>query len=69
MKIIPNDYSTYPPEGVECIVTDGKHYDTAYFIRSGEYKWLKINYAKDNVSDFNSFVPTDWIIPSPYDKL
>jgi hypothetical protein len=36
-----NDYDTYPDEGCDVIVSDGTHYDVAYYIMSGSYKWVK----------------------------
>lgn len=51
---------TYPEEGVEVLVSDGTNYDVAYYLRSGEYKWVKINVKKDTSFGFTSFVPIKW---------
>ena len=51
---------TFPPEGEEVLVSDGFNYDVAWYIRSGEYKWLKSNVIRDITFDFKSFVPIKW---------
>ena len=50
----------FPPEGVVVLVSDGINYDTAYYIRSGEYVWMKTNVKKDSSKKFKSFIPIKW---------
>jgi len=60
---IKNDEdNTFPDEGIEVIVSDNINEDVAWYIRSGEYKWLKTNIKNDEVNDFTSFIPTKWKI-------
>ena len=59
-EIIKNDFGTYPEEGIEVLVTDGIHYDVAYYIMSGEYKWVKKDLIKDDINDFISFPISKW---------
>lgn len=54
------DYHTYPSEGIEVLVSDGTNHDVAYYIMSGEYKWLKVDVKNDNVYDFENFIPIKW---------
>lgn len=42
------------------LVSDGIHYDVAYYIMSVEYKWLKLNVLEDDANLFTSFIPTKW---------
>ena len=60
VKIIKDDDNTFPEEGTTVLVSDGKHYDVAYYIRSSEYKWLKSHIENDDVEDFTSFMPAKW---------
>lgn len=53
-------YETYPPEGVDVLVSDGENFDIAWYIMSGEYKWLKTHIFDDDCYDFTSFIPTKW---------
>ncbi len=55
-----NNSETYPSEGEEVLVTDGKNYDVAWYIMSSEYKWLKCNIEKDTSDDFTYFIPKKW---------
>lgn len=55
-----DNYDSFPKEGIEVLVSDGKHYDVAYYIMSGEYKWVKVDVIQDDINDFNSFVITKW---------
>ena len=48
------------PEGVEVLVSDGTHYDVAYYLKSSEYKWLKVSVKDDDVSDFYNFKVIKW---------
>jgi len=59
-KFFQNDDDHEPPEGIEVLVSDGTNYDVAYYIKSGEYKWLKVNVKDDDVSDFDNFTITKW---------
>ena len=66
VEIIEIDYDTYPPEGYSCIVSDGIHYDVAYYVMSGEYKWLKeTNVEEDEYEDFTSFKILYWKLIDP----
>jgi len=49
-----------PPEGEEVLVSDGCYYDVCYFVKSGEYKWMKVDLINDDVFDFKAFIPTKW---------
>lgn len=49
-----------PPEGVEVLVTDGIHYDVAWYLMSGEYIWRKNILEKDDVIEFTAFTPIKW---------
>lgn len=62
VNINKNNDDTFPEEGLDVMVSDGKHYDVAYYVRSGEYKWLKVNVDLDDANDFTSFVPIKWKI-------
>lgn len=59
-EIIIEDYETYPPEGVEVLISNGRNFDVAYFLMSGEYVWMKVNVKKDNAKKFKSFTPIKW---------
>ena len=39
-ELIDNDYSTYPKEGIDVLVTDGTHMDIAWFLMSSTYEWV-----------------------------
>ena len=60
VTIINEDYDTYPKEGYDVLVSDGIYYDVAFYIMSGEYKWLKSNALKFDTNLFTSFIPTKW---------
>lgn len=57
---VEEDSKTYPPEGVEVLVSDGVHCDVAWYIMSGEYKWVKDDLENDDLLDFTSFVVKKW---------
>jgi len=59
-EIVKDDDDTFPEEGTTVLVSNGKNYDVAYYIRSGEYKWLKSHIENDAADDFTSFTPTKW---------
>lgn len=55
------DYQTYPKEGFPVLVSDGTgNYDVAWFIMSGEYKWVKDDVVNDALINFTSFIITKW---------
>jgi len=54
------DYTTYPDEGVDVIVSDGTHYDVAYYIKSSLYIWFKVDLIADDAVEFKSFNITKW---------
>lgn len=59
--IIENDdFDTYPKEGIDVLVSDGEDYDVAYYLRSGEYKWMKTDLIQDDAHDFKQFIITKW---------
>lgn len=60
INIIKGNYATYPDQGVDVLVSDGKNYDVAWFIMSGDYKWLKNNIKDDTAEEFNSFEISKW---------
>jgi len=60
IKFIEDDSSTYPEEGVDVLVSDGKRHDVAWYIMSGDYKWLKDDVLNDDVNDFKDFIITKW---------
>lgn len=55
-----NDSNTFPPEGVNVLISDGIHYDVAYYLLSGEYVWIKIDLEKDDINDFTAFPIIKW---------
>jgi hypothetical protein len=51
---------TYPKEGYEVLVTDGKgRYDVAWYLMSGEYKWTK-HVSEDVAVNFELFRVEKW---------
>ncbi len=54
------DSSTFPPEGETVLVSDGINYDTAWYVMSSEYKWLKSDLIQDESYDFNQFEIKKW---------
>ena len=58
--LIPNDYETYPNEGISVVVSDGANYDVAYYLMSGEYKWVKVCVKRDCLKNFKDFAVTKW---------
>ena len=58
--IIDEDDKTFPPEGEEVLVSDGKNYDVAYYLRSGEYIWKKVNIEMDRADDLTNFNIIKW---------
>ena len=59
-KHILDEYDTYPPEGIDVLVSDGTHTDVANYLRSSEYKWTKVNVKDDELNDFTNFIPIEW---------
>ncbi len=60
VTFIDKDYSTYPPEGETVLVTDEINYDTAYYLKSSEYKWMKVDILNDDCNIFNQFEIKKW---------
>jgi len=60
IEIIKDDYNTYPKEGIDVLVSDGKNYDVAYYIMSSSYKWVKVDLIEDDINDFTSFIISKW---------
>lgn len=60
ITIIPGDYDTYPPEGIDVLVTDGTHYDVANFLMSSSYVWMKTNLEEDTQREFKDFIVIKW---------
>lgn len=59
-KFDNDNLDTLPPEGEEVLISDGTNYDVAYYVASGEYKWLKSHVEDDDSNDFTSFIPIKW---------
>ena len=59
-NLIIDDYYTYPKEGYPVVVSDSINYDVAWFLMSGEYKWVKDDILNDTLQDFTSFSITKW---------
>jgi hypothetical protein len=53
-------YETFPEEGEDVLVSDGKHFDVAWYLKSGDYKWLKNNISTDESEDFENFKVIKW---------
>lgn len=60
ITIIPGNYDTYPPEGIDMLVTDGTHYDVANFLMSSSYVWMKTNMEEDDQREFKDFPIVKW---------
>jgi hypothetical protein len=61
VKIDENDIHSYPEEGYDVIVSDDKgNCDVAWYLFSGEYKWVKQDVANDDLIDFTNFKVTKW---------
>ncbi len=58
-NIIPDVYQTFPPEGYNVLISDGKHYDVAYYADE-EKIWLKVDIEEDDAKEFTAFKPTKW---------
>lgn len=58
----------YPPEGITVYITDGIDIDEAYYLLSGEYRWIKWDYELDKEVELK-FKPTHWIYFEDYKKL
>ena len=55
-----NDIDTFPNEGIDVLVTDGKKYDVVWYLMSSEYKWMKTDLINDEANEFNSFTIKKW---------
>lgn len=60
VKLLENDYDTYPKEGYSVIVSDGTNYDVAWYLMSSSYVWMKTDVVKDDAKKFNQFKITKW---------
>lgn len=60
VNFIEDDYSTYPKEGYDVIVSDGTHYDVAWYLMSSTYEWRKTDLIADDCIVFNQFKITKW---------
>ncbi len=60
IEIIKDDIDTYPKEGIDVLISDGKNYDVAYYIMSSSYKWLKVDLIEDTANEFTSFIISKW---------
>jgi len=61
LKIKEGLSNSYPITGQEVLVSDGKHYDIAYYLEyPKEDGWFKKHVKKDKFYDFDSFIPTKW---------
>ncbi len=58
-NIYPDIHQTFPPEGIEVLISDGKHYDVAYYVNEDKF-WLKVDIEKDDANEFTAFKPTKW---------
>lgn len=59
----------YPPEGITVVVTNGELVDTAYFLWSSEYRWVKCLFDIDGGLDDEvnlRFEPTHWMFVDDY---
>jgi len=54
------DINTYPSEGEEVIVSDEINYDIAWYIMSGEYRWVKTDVTHDTMNTFTAFEIIKW---------
>ena len=57
---IKGEGDTHPKEGYTVLVSDGINYDTAWYLRSGEYIWKKSDILNDTEPEFNNFPITKW---------
>lgn len=66
-NIDTDTFDEYPPEGITVKVTDGRTIDEAYFIYSGSYRWVKIDYDLDDEVEM-TIQPTHWMYEKDYIK-
>lgn len=59
-EIKEDDIDTYPSEGIDVLISDGKNYDVAYYLMSSEYVWMKVDIALDSADEFKGFTPIKW---------
>lgn len=64
-NIFTDTFDEYPPEGITVKVTDGRTIDEAYFIYSGSYRWVKIDYDLDDEVEM-TIQPTHWMYEKDY---
>lgn len=55
-----NDFETYPKEGIEVIVSDGSHFDVAWYLMSSTYMWMKNDLIADDCEEFAQFKIIKW---------
>jgi len=60
ITIIEDNIETFPKEGINVLISDGKHYDVAYYLMSSTYEWRKVNLKNDNAKKFKDFTPIKW---------
>ncbi len=60
INLIENDIDTYPKEGYDVVVSDGKHYDVAWYLMSSSYIWMKTDLISDSGEEFKQFKITKW---------
>lgn len=60
VNLVEYNYNTYPKEGYDVIVSDGIHYDIAWYLMSSTYKWMKNDLYKDDCNEFNQFKIIKW---------
>lgn len=60
IEVKKDDIDTYPSEGIDVLVSDGYNHDVAYYLMSGEYKWMKVNIKNDESNEFTDFVIKKW---------
>lgn len=59
-SINKKEISTFPPEGVEVLVSDGYKMSVAWYLMSSEYTWMKSIIEEDDVVQFSEFNVKKW---------
>jgi hypothetical protein len=60
ISIVEGNIETYPKEGIDVLISDGKQYDVAYYLMSSTYVWMKVHPSRDEAVEFREFTPTMW---------
>ena len=60
VTFIEDDFNTYPKEGYNVLISDGEHYDVAYYLMSSTYEWRKVSVKDDDANKFEDFIPIKW---------